>query len=306
VPQIEISIAVDEHLQLQVKAQDLATGHSKSFNRIDLIPLALSTGGESTTLPTGRETAVPLAEDGASSTAASDSGDKKADQNAGPDASGFDWSQWTTGGPGGPRANVHYGDIDDLLGEGSFSKIFGNAFSGRAQRKPRTQAVEHSLTISLEEAALGTERVLAIDQGDGQQKRLTARIPGGVRTGSKVRFSGAFGETGQDLYLVITVADHPLYQRSGDDLLLEYPLAQKRGPFGRSIQVPLLEGGKASTPLPAKISAGMEVKVAGKGACKLRTEGRGDLRVILQPYDPSAMRPEMLEQVKRIKAALGR
>lgn len=289
VPQIEVTIQVDQRLQLTVSAQDLATGRSKTFDPVDLSPLAPAAGAE---------TSPPAATGGGD--------DRPADKGAGRASGGFDWNQWAAGARGESGVNVSSGDTADLFGGGGgdFSEFFQRIFGDTASRTPATRAVEHPLTISLAEAALGTERVLAIDQGDGQQKRLTARIPGGVRTGSKVRLTGALGQGGQDLYLVVTVADHPLFQRSGDDLVLQYPVENRRALLGRTIQAPLLEGGKTSVRLPAKITDGMEVRVAGKGVRQLNGEARGDLRIVLRPYEPDKIDQRLLEQATRIKTAL--
>jgi curved DNA-binding protein len=127
----------------------------------------------------------------------------------------FDWSQWFGGQPSGTR--VEYRDINDVFGQDAFSDFFRSLFGGgggarAGTRTRRAQTYQQPISISLDEAYRGTTRSF---QSDARQ--LTVRIPAGVKTGSKVRAAGAAPE-GQDLYLIVEVADDPRFERQGDDL----------------------------------------------------------------------------------------
>ncbi|MGD2206761.1 MAG: DnaJ domain-containing protein, partial [Anaerolineae bacterium] len=94
-------------------------------------------------------------------------------QRMGGNPRGFDFGQWSGGGPGGAR--VHYGNLDDLFGEtGEFSDFFQSIFGGVGaqprmrwrQAQPRTrrgQDYEQPVEITLEEAYRGTIRVLEVE-----------------------------------------------------------------------------------------------------------------------------------------------
>jgi DnaJ-class molecular chaperone len=136
-------------------------------------------------------------------------------------------------------------------------------------------------------------------------------IPAGVNTGTKVRLAGEGNirqpqEVKGDLYLNITVKEDPMYIRRGQDLFLDYPIEQSQTRKASMIMVPLIEGGKGKIKLPALVSSGTEFVIPGKGAWNLKTKGRGDLRVVVQVYDPRKQNPGQLEQRQRISEALKR
>lgn len=224
-------------------------------------------------------------------------------QSAGRDPSGFDWSQWTTGGPGGARVNVQYGDLNDLFGQGGFSDFFqsifggmGGQYSGAASpfgqggqyqpRPARGRDLEHPVEITLEEAFHGTQRVLSMDS-----RRIEVKIPPGVRTGSKVRvagegYPGAGGGGSGDLFLVVQVAPHPVFERKGDDLQTEAQVNLYTAVLGGEATVPTLTG-KASLSIPAGTQPGQLIRLRGQGMPKLRApDERGNLLVKVQVRVP--------------------
>jgi len=204
-------------------------------------------------------------------------------QQRGGDPSGFDWSQWFTQ-PGSGRVRVEYGDLDDLFGGGGFSDFFQSIFGGaggqtRSGRRARAKGrdYEQSVEITLEEAAHGTQRVLA---SDGE--RITVKIPPGVKTASKVRVAGK-GEPGigggpaGNLYLKVTVAKHSVFEREGDDLHCEVPVDLYTAVLGGETEVPTLDG-KVQLKIPASTQGGRTFRLRGKGMPQVRNpERRGDL-----------------------------
>lgn len=229
-------------------------------------------------------------------------------QNAGRDPSGFDWSQWTTAGPGGPRVNVQYGDLNDLFGQGGggFSEFFQSIFGGAggqgggagapfgrgapAQPRPaRGRDAEHPVEVTLEEAFNGTQRVLSIDN-----RRIEVKIPAGVRTGSKVRvagegYPGAAGGSAGDLFLVVQVQPHSAFERKGDDLQTETPVSLYTAVLGGEVTVPTLTG-KATLNIPAGTQPGQVFRLRGQGMPQLREPSqRGNLLVKIQVRLPKQL-----------------
>jgi molecular chaperone DnaJ len=141
------------------------------------------------------------------------------------------------------------------------------------------------------------------------EHKKVVTIPAGVKTGTKVRLAG-IGNAGRnhgkkgDLYIHITVKEHPMYVRRGDDLRLDYPLEEAQTHKVRTIQVPLIEGGKAKLSVPKRVGNGTELILPGKGVGKLKSEGRGELRVVIQVYDPWNLGTRQAEQRERIFEAL--
>jgi molecular chaperone DnaJ len=130
------------------------------------------------------------------------------------------------------------------------------------------------------------ERVCRHCGGEGrvnQTQTIQIRVPAGVNTGMRLRSAGN-GEAGHrggtagDLYVVLHIQDHPVFQRDGDDLLCEVPVAFTQAALGSEIDVPTLTG-KAQIRLPAGTQTGASFRLKGRGVRSLQGSGVGDLLV---------------------------
>ena len=122
--------------------------------------------------------------------------------------------------------------------------------------------------------------------GAGRLERTTRkliRIPPGVDTGTRLRSSGD-GEAGVrggpagDLFVVLHVRAHSLFQREGDDLVYDLPISFVQAALGAEIEVPSL-GGKVPLRIPAGTQTGQMFRVKGKGIKNAQGYGWGDLHV---------------------------
>ena len=121
--------------------------------------------------------------------------------------------------------------------------------------------------------------------------RIKLRIPAGVDTGSRLRSSGN-GEAGVrggptgDLYVVLHVKAHEMFQREGDDLLCEVPISFVQAALGAEIEVPTL-GEKTQIKIPAGTQPGTLFRLKGKGMKNIQGYGAGDLHVRVNVEVPS-------------------
>ena len=123
-------------------------------------------------------------------------------------------------------------------------------------------------------------------RGSGRQKtrrKLTLRIPAGVETGSRLRLAGrgeggARGGPAGDLYVVLHVKAHDVFERDGNDLLCEVPVPVHIAALGGEIQVPTLDG-YASLKIDAGMESGKLFRLRGRGAPSVDGRGKGDLIV---------------------------
>ena len=123
-------------------------------------------------------------------------------------------------------------------------------------------------------------------RGVGRKERtskIKLKIPGGVDTGARLRSSqngeaGARGGTPGDLYVVIHVKAHDIFQRDGDDLLCEVPVSFVHAALGAEVEVPTLTG-KSQIKIPPGTQPGTVFRLKGKGVKNLQGYGFGDLHV---------------------------
>lgn len=147
-------------------------------------------------------------------------------------------------------------------------------------------------------------------KGDGrtnQPSTISLRIPPGVDHGTRLRSTGN-GEAGQrggpsgDLYVVLHVAEHPVFKRDGDDLLCEIPIAFTQAALGAEAEVPTL-GGKASIRIPAGTQHGTLFRLKGRGVKNVQGFGTGDLLVRVAIEIPTRLNAEqraVLESFARL------
>jgi molecular chaperone DnaJ len=122
--------------------------------------------------------------------------------------------------------------------------------------------------------------------GSGRQEKpskIKLRIPAGVDTGARLRStgSGASGLRGGppgDLYVVLHVKAHEIFERDGDDLLCEVPVSIVQATLGAEIEVPTLNE-KTLIKVPAGTQPGTVFRLKGKGVKNLQGYGHGDLHV---------------------------
>lgn len=136
----------------------------------------------------------------------------------------------------------------------------------------------------------GTGRVIEnpckVCRGAGRRERtsrIRLKVPAGVDTGARLRSSGS-GEAGLrggppgDLYVVLHVLAHEIFQRDGDDLICDVPISFVQATLGSDIEVPTLSG-KASVKVPAGTQNGTVFRLKGKGVKNVQGYGHGDLHV---------------------------
>jgi molecular chaperone DnaJ len=147
-------------------------------------------------------------------------------------------------------------------------------------------------------------------RGEGRvakNTKLNVRIPPGVDTGSRLRSSGN-GEAGGaggspgDLYIVLAVKNHELFERQGDDLFCEIPIKFTLATLGGSIEVPTLFG-KGSLKIPAATQSGTTFRLREKGMPSLRGGRQGDqlVRVHVEvPQHLTAEQRKLLEEFAKV------
>jgi curved DNA-binding protein len=190
-------------------------------------------------------------------------------------------------------------------GQSPFGSGFDDPAAGRA-RSLRGQDFEHAVQVTLEEAFHGTTRQLQWEDG----RTITAKIPRGVKTGSRIRLSGQ-GQPGQsagsagDLFLVIEVLPHRTYERDGDDLRLVVPVDLYTAVLGGKGEVKSLDRNVKLT-IPAGTANGKQFRLRGLGMPKLRQpDHRGDLFATVDVKIPEKLSKEekkLFQQLRELRS----
>lgn len=247
----------------------------------------------------------------------------------------FNWGAWGAGQPGGAqyrtvspeefeqmfggsRGGSGFSDFfETLFGAmggrttggarsgfgGSFSSAGGDDFFGNLGRGQTAQMLdqEHPIQVTLEEAFHGTTRTLQWEDG----RRLEAKIPRGVRTGSKVRLSGQGGTTdgrAGDLFLKVEVLPHAVYERDGDDLRMTLPVDLFTALLGGKVSVPAFDK-TVNLTIPEGTRNGKVFRLTKLGMPKLRQpDERGDLYVTVTIELPRTLSEEERRIVQEWRA----
>jgi molecular chaperone DnaJ len=147
-------------------------------------------------------------------------------------------------------------------------------------------------------------------KGEGRarsERKLRITVPPGVDRGSRIRFRGE-GEAGSqggasgDLYVIVNVLQHDLFEREGDNLLCEIPISFPQAALGTQLEVPTLDG-IATVKVPAGTQTHKIFRIRNKGMPNLRGHGKGDLyvRVVVEtPTKLNERQRELLEEFARI------
>lgn len=222
----------------------------------------------------------------------------------------FNWNPWQQSG-GGYSQQVSqeeleqmFGNIGGTGGADGFSDFFETLFGGAGRgggmnygrqpmRRQRGQDAEHTVEITLEEAHQGTQRLLQWEDG----RKIDAKIPLGVKIGSKVRLQGqggrgARGGQSGDLFLKVKILPHPLFERDGDNLRTKVPVGLFDALLGGEIEVTGINR-NVKLKIPPETDNGQTFRLKGLGMPNLREpEKFGDLLVKVEVKLPKNLTKE--------------
>src|SRR5471032_1579175 len=136
---------------------------------------------------------------------------------------------------------------------------------------------------------------------------LNVDVPPGVEEGTRIRLSGegaagVGGGPAGDLYIFLSVAEHPIFQRDGHDLHCRAPVSFVAAAMGGSIEVPTLDGGRAKVAIPEGTQPGRQFRLKGKGMPVLRSAQKGDLYVELAVETPVKLTKRQKELLREFDA----
>lgn len=170
---------------------------------------------------------------------------------------------------GGGRGGFDFGDL--------FGDSYGYQDLSRMPQKG--EDIVYELSLSLEEVASGGEKRISYRK-NGKVEEVSVKIPKGIQEGKKLRLAGK-GMEGKrggppgDLYLQISIREHPIFNREGDDLIVEKEISFSEAVLGTSIEVPTLEGTK-KIKVPPGTQSHTKLRLKGLGLPHFQGDSRGD------------------------------
>lgn len=241
---------------------------------------------------------------------------------------------WEDGGVTWTNPNSGAGPVGDAGFEGIFEHLF-QGFGGFASaRQSPPQDVTQDVQVSLEEVCTGTSRTLTYQvpdacphckgactvqlisgqraacpqcQGRGtiiNSRQVTVKIPAGAAEGAKLRvpgrgITGGNGKTG-DLYVLVSLAPHPLFRRVGDDLEVEVDVPFLKAALGGEIRVPTLAS-SVTIRVPEGAQGGQRFRLKGQGLPG-KSGPKGDLYARVRITVPKSLTPDQRELLRQLAA----
>ena len=223
-----------------------------------------------------------------------------------------------------------YGDLSDF-GD-IFSSLFGDSGIDSRVRGPRRgQDIESPIEVTLEEAYHGSTRVIQLQTvesctacggtgsvgnrvcticngagGKINPRRLEVKIPAGVRNGSRIRIAGkgspgrAEGNKG-DLYLVVKVLPHKVFERKGDDLYTEVSVPLSTAIMGGEVRLTTLNG-NVSLEIPPETQNSKVFRLVGKGMPRLGNSDYGSMFARVRVILPTNLTEEEKKLFERLRS----
>ncbi len=190
-------------------------------------------------------------------------------------------------------------------GGGPFESAYGG-YGGQPQGM-RGQDLVYELSVTLEEAATTTDKVISYQVG-GRHEKVSVKVPAGISTGKKLRLSGkgqpgSYGGPNGNLYIQIRVLNHPLFKREGDDLILNREIKFSEALLGTEIEVPTIDKKTLRLKIPPGTQSNAKFRLKGHGMPHMNRGGRGDEYVhvtIAIPKKPNKKQKALAEELSEV------
>ena len=179
----------------------------------------------------------------------------------------------------GFKRKSHFGDFGPRDPRYEYGSPWGEAFQRETRAPQKGDDVTYDLSVTMGEAAFGVDKKVSYRR-DGKLEQITLKIPPGINSGKKLRISGK-GSTGKkggprgDLFFRIHIEPHPLFQRQGDDLIIEKEVTLSQAALGAELEVSTLDG-RRRVKIPAGTQSHTKLRLKNHGFPHFKGSGRGD------------------------------
>ncbi|WP_136799295.1 MULTISPECIES: DnaJ C-terminal domain-containing protein [Desulfosediminicola] len=213
-------------------------------------------------------------------------------------------------GFGGGMGGQHQSGFSNGMGGGNYNffnqgNMHGGGCGGGCHQPEKGQDMTYQITVTLEEILSGAERSISLRK-NGQPEQVSVKIPKGIEAGKRLRLRGKGGPSRNggpsgDLYLKVDVADHAVFSRDGEDLIVTQHLNFSDICMGGKVEVQTLEGKKFNVSVPKGTIDGAKLRIRGYGLPSGPLGERGNLYVKLAVRVPEELSEDQLKIVEQLK-----
>ncbi len=148
-------------------------------------------------------------------------------------------------------------------------------------------------------------------KGEGRlrsEKKLKVNIPAGVDTGTQLRLNGEGqaspnGGPSGDLYVVLSVKEHPVFDRQDYDLHCTVPVNIVQATLGTEVEIPTFEGIE-SVKIPEGTQPGTQLRLKNRGVPRVNAAGRGDMYIHVEVHIPTKLSREQRKVFEQLRENL--
>ena len=192
--------------------------------------------------------------------------------------------------------------------DGHFGDFGSSGGFGRGQFRQKGSDIHADVTVSFDDAAFGCEKMIHLQDGNGQIQSLKVNIPAGIDTGKTVRLKGKGnpgfngGEAG-DLLLKVMVGDRAGFERKGMDVYTNITIPFTTAVLGGEAVVPTLTGNVVCSIRPGTQS-GSKIRLRGKGIVSMKDKNiHGDEYAVVQIQVPKNLNETAKEKLREFAKA---
>lgn len=212
------------------------------------------------------------------------------------------------GGQGHQGGTHDFGGFSFSFGGNNFDDILNQFFHqgfGRQSQPQKNRDFQFTINISLEEAFQGKTMPVGFD-ANGTSRNVSVTIPAGVQHGTRLRFQGhgdraVNGLPPGDLYVIVSINDHPLYRRDGPHLHATTRIDALDAIAGTTVEIMTIDGQDIGISIPPGTQHGTVLRVQGKGMqVHNNARQRGDVYLNVQIEIPRNLDADSMGKIQSI------
>jgi len=167
------------------------------------------------------------------------------------------------------------------------------------------QDLLYELPLTLEELFETANKIISY-QMDGRQETVSVKIPAGIPAGRKLRLrgkgqAGPYGGPAGDLYVKISVLNHPVFRRENDDLYLKQIISFSDAVLGTEIEVPTIDKKLLKLRVPPGTQNNAKFRLKSYGLPHMNGQGRGDAYAEISIEIPKKLTKKQKKVVESLK-----